>query len=123
MKMIKKGLIALVAVVAAVGLVFAAYGDTPQENNNDTGSVQQPTSDNSSEKTSNDSAIISKAKAKQIAQKYVEEPGLTAGTPQLVKSKNKQIYLVPVIDDGKQVGEIEIDALTGKNLGGSGGAP
>jgi uncharacterized membrane protein YkoI len=58
-----------------------------------------------------------------MAEKYIEEPGATAGTPELVKSKDKQIYLVPVIHNGKQVGEIEIDAVTGENLGGSGGAP
>jgi uncharacterized membrane protein YkoI len=122
-KMIKKGLIALVAIVAAVGLVFAAYGDSENQTSNGSGSVQQPENDNSSEKTSTNSTIISATKAKQMAEKYIEEPGATAGTPELVKSKDKQIYLVPVIHNGKQVGEIEIDAVTGENLGGSGGAP
>ncbi len=121
--MIKKGLIALVAVVAAVGLVFAAYGDSQDQTSNNSSSVQQPENNNSTEDNSSHSTMISQAKAKQIAQKYIEESGASAGTPKLVTSGDKKIYLVPVISNGETVGEIEIDAETGKNLGGSGGAP
>lgn len=47
----------------------------------------------------------------------------TAGTPSLVKQDNKMVYVVPVIDNGNNVGEIDIDAQTGANLGGAGGSP
>lgn len=121
--MIKKGLIAMVAVVAAVGLVFAAYSDNLQENSEDSVIVQQPENDNSSDNGSTNSALISQDKAKQIAARYIEESGATVGTPKLVTSGDKKIYLVPVVKNGETIGEIEIDAETGKNLGGSGGAP
>jgi uncharacterized membrane protein YkoI len=121
--MIKKGIIALVAIVAAVGLVFAAYGDAENETSNDSKTIQQPEDDNSSENTSTDTTIIPASQAKKLAGKYIEEPGATAGTPELVTSGDRKIYLVPVIYNGEPVGEIEIDAVTGENLGGAGGAP
>jgi hypothetical protein len=34
-----------------------------------------------------------------------------------------KVYIVPVIYGGKQAGEIWINAQTGKNIGGAGGAP
>ena len=121
--MIKKGIIALVAIIAAIGLVFAAYGDGENDTSNESESLQQPANDNSSENTSTDTTILPASQAKKLAGQYIEEPGATAGTPELVTSGNKKIYLVPVIYNGEQVGEIEIDAVTGENLGGSGGAP
>jgi hypothetical protein len=66
---------------------------------------------------------ISATKAKVIAQKYIEQDGATAGTPILKKMNGKQTYIVPVNMNGKQVGEIWIDAQTGENIGGAGGAP
>ncbi len=64
---------------------------------------------------------ISMTKAKSIAQKYIEQPGATAGTPKLQKINGKQVYVVPVIYNGQRAGEIWIDAQTGKNIGGAGG--
>jgi uncharacterized membrane protein YkoI len=122
--MIKKGIIALVAIIAAIGLVFAAYGDSGKDTASDSDSLEPSINDQnqlSSNLNSDDSTIISASKAKKIALEYIEEPGATAGTPELVKSG--KVYIVPVIVDGKTVGEIEIDAVTGENLGGSGGAP
>lgn len=121
--MIKKGIIALVAIIAAVGLVFAAYGDGEEDTSNEPESLQQPDHEHSSENTSTDTTIIPASQARKMAGQYIEEPGATAGTPELITSGNKKIYLVPVIYNGKKVGEIEIDAVTGENLGGSGGAP
>lgn len=66
---------------------------------------------------------ISATKAKSIAQKYIEQPGATAGTPKLTTMDGTQVYIVPVIYNDKQAGEIWIDAQTGKNVGGAGGAP
>jgi uncharacterized membrane protein YkoI len=66
---------------------------------------------------------ISSSEAKTIAKKYIVQQGATAGTPKLTTSNGKQVYLVPIIMNGNQVGEIYIDPQTGANLGGAGGAP
>jgi hypothetical protein len=68
-------------------------------------------------------SIISPAEAKKIAAKYIEQPGASPGTPKLVKEDGKRVYIVPVIYKAQNVGEIDLDAHTGKNLGGAGGAP
>lgn len=66
---------------------------------------------------------ITVKKAKIIAQKYIEEPDAMAGTPKTKKIGNMQVYVVPVIINHTQVGEIHIDPKNGKNVGGAGGAP
>jgi len=66
---------------------------------------------------------ITATQAQQLANKYIEQTGATAGTPQLTTSNGKEIYVVPIIYNGNTVGQIEIDANTGQNLGGAGGAP
>ncbi|MDD1763820.1 MAG: PepSY domain-containing protein [Methanobacteriaceae archaeon] len=66
---------------------------------------------------------ITATQAQQIANKYIEQAGATAGTPQLTTVNGKQVYVVPIIVNGMTVGQIEIDATTGQNLGGAGGAP
>lgn len=67
--------------------------------------------------------MISASEAKSIATKYIEQKGASAGTPELKSINGKNTYIVPVIMNGEQVGEIYIDPTTGKNLGGAGGAP
>lgn len=67
--------------------------------------------------------IISPTAAKLLAKKYIEQPGAIPGTPKIVKQDGKKVYIVPVIDKKKNVGEIYLDAHSGKNLGGAGGAP
>ncbi len=66
---------------------------------------------------------ISYSEAKSIAQTYIKQEGATAGTPRLLKMDGKLVYVVPIEMGGKTVGEIYIDPMTGKNLGGAGGAP
>ncbi|WP_414470110.1 PepSY domain-containing protein [Methanobacterium sp. ACI-7] len=66
---------------------------------------------------------ISPAQAKSIAQKSIAQEGATTGTPELITMNGKKVYVVPVIDNGKRSGEIWIDAQTGENIGGAGGAP
>jgi len=66
---------------------------------------------------------VKKSNSQSIAGKYIEEPGAKAGTPKRIKIGGKQTDVVPVIQNGKQVGEIHIDPKTGKNVGGAGGAP
>ena len=67
--------------------------------------------------------IISPSAAKILAKKYIEQPGAVPGNPKLVRQDGKKVYIVPVIDKKKNVGEIYLDAYSGKNLGGAGGAP
>ena len=62
---------------------------------------------------------ISPEEAKKIAQKYIEEPGDTTGTPRLTKTSDGYEYIVPIINKGTDVGYISIDPQTGKNLGGA----
>ncbi len=59
--------------------------------------------------------------AKNIAQKFIEEPGATAGEPMLKNDDGTQVYIVPIMHNNNIVGEILIDAQTGENLGGAGG--
>ncbi len=129
--MIKKAIVAIVVIAAAAAIVFAAAGN----HTNSMNSVNQETQNLSASNSTNDSVSnvgtsdmgsqkkISSAEAKKIAQKYIEEPGATAGTPKLSKIDGDYVYIVPVMQNGTTVGEIDIDALTGKNVGGAGGAP
>ncbi|MDO9045884.1 MAG: PepSY domain-containing protein [Methanobacteriaceae archaeon] len=83
------------------------------------GSSQGSTSGGSSVK-------ISSEEAKNIVLKnYVGEKGITVKSVKLTTgSDGKKKYIVVLQDQsGKAVGEIEIDANTGANLGGAGGAP
>jgi Peptidase propeptide and YPEB domain len=66
---------------------------------------------------------VSYHQAKSIAQNFIEEPTANAGTPKLITLNGKSTYVVPVISNGKIVGEIYIDPETGENVGGAGGAP
>jgi uncharacterized membrane protein YkoI len=125
--MIKKSVVAIAVIVAAAALVFAATGSADHTNSinkekQQTLSASSGTFGGSASGTGSQTKISS-SEAKKIAQKYIEEPGATAGTPALCKTGGKYVYVVPVIDNGKNAGEIDIDAQTGKNVGGAGGAP
>ena len=129
--MIKKSIVAIVAIIAAVGLVFAAYGgtgNTEKNSSSDSNNLEKQQSSvissnvNIATKKEDTKNMISASKAKEIAQKYIEVSTATAGTPKLIKSGETMIYVVPVIDNGQVVGEIEINAQTGENVGGAGGA-
>lgn len=126
-KMIKKSIIVILAIVAAVGIVFAAYGGDGNDNSTNNSVDQQKQQNNQINNSSNlntsTTTVISALKAQEIAQKYIEEPGAKAGTPKMINVNGKKVYNVPVMLNGEQVGEIELDAQTGKNLGGAGGAP
>lgn len=64
---------------------------------------------------------VTSSEAKIIAQRYIEEPDASAGEPVLKDWNGKQTYVVPIMMNGDQVGEIYIDPQTGENLGGAGG--
>lgn len=132
-KMIKKSvaiIIAAVIIVAAAALVFSTYTNHNNPTNNSSLEKQQPsvndidTSTNTNlTKTSSEKVkktnIMSPAEAKKLAKKYFGEPGFTAGTPKLSKENGKYIYTVPIIENGKNIGFIDIDAQTGESLGGA----
>ena len=65
--------------------------------------------------------VISPAEAQQIAAKYIEQAGATPGSPNLVSQNGKKVYIVPVMLNNTNVGEIDINAQDGSNLGGAGG--
>lgn len=70
------------------------------------------------------SPMITSSQARNIAQNnYILQEGAVAGTPRQTTYGGRQAYMVPVMMSGAQVGEIYIDAYTGKSLGGAGGAP
>ena len=134
--MIKKAIVAIVVIVAAATLVFAALPSDqkdPTNNSNTTNSssdIQQNTTQNSNNSIATDNSgskadntAISASEAKEIAGKYIVESGAYAGTPKLINENGNLVYSVPVIYNEKIVGEIDINAQTGKNVGGAGGAP
>ncbi len=131
--MMKKIIVAILVVAAVSGFVYATYGNTSGNNttNNSTtlgtqtqqiNNTTQNTNSNTPTQTTTKTAISS-AEAMKIANTYIEVSNATAGTPSLVTQNNKLVYVVPVIDNGTNVGEIDIDAQTGANLGGAGGSP
>jgi uncharacterized membrane protein YkoI len=136
--MMKKIIVALVVVAAVSGLVYATYGNTNSNNitNNSTTQGTQkmqqiknttpnttPNTTASDTKSKTVQTKISSAEAMKIANSYIQVSTAKAGTPALITQDNKLVYIVPVIDNGTNVGEIDIDAQTGANLGGAGGSP
>ena len=127
--MIKKIIVALLVVVAVSGLVYATLGNSVNQNvtknsiNNSIGPDKQEAISTNNTVNNTTQTIISSAEAQKIASKYIEVSGATAGKPSLVKQDSKMVYIVPVVIKGENVGEIDIDAKTGKNIGGAGGSP
>ncbi|MGV8143769.1 MAG: PepSY domain-containing protein [Methanothermobacter sp.] len=130
--MLKKPTIAILALVMIVVVGVAIYAGTAQvepKNQSDiiNNTVLTNTDNNISQVKVNNSeniqvkTMISASEAKSIAEKYIEEPNATAGTPRLVEIEGQMIYVVPVMMNGENVGQIEIDAYTGENVGGAGG--
>ncbi|MGC9517125.1 MAG: PepSY domain-containing protein [Methanomicrobiales archaeon] len=137
-----------IGVVLMIGVVAAGYQITNnqdqwqladlQQNNNpadtsvsnpstsvqgQTGSGDGTTSGQSQSSNGGSNMKISPSEAKTLAQNYVQTSGVSTGTPKLVEMGGIPTYVVPLISDGKVVGEIYIDPETGKNVGGAGGAP
>jgi uncharacterized membrane protein YkoI len=123
--MMKKLIVALVVLVAVIGLAFATLDTNEKQNNtnNITTQLKQETPTNNTTPVNGTNNNISSAEAKKIANAYIDSQGASAGTPNLVKQDGKYVYIVPVIDNGNSIGEIYIDAETGENLGGAGGSP
>jgi len=125
--MVNKLTIAILAIVIVVVIGAGIYAgsnppktDTQISDNGTTPTNNEASQSNASENSSGQN-MISAQEAQDIALQYIEEPNATAGTPRLVDEDGKKIYIVPVIMKGDTVGQIEIDAYTGKNVGGAGG--
>lgn len=116
------GLIIVVVIGAGIYAGSVQVKPASQTGNTDVTTI---TTNNTPEvnNSQNDSGktMISASKAQSIAQTFIEEPNATAGTPRLVEIDGGMVYVVPVLMDGDVVGQIEIDAYTGKNVGGAGG--
>jgi uncharacterized membrane protein YkoI len=151
--MIDSKILVSVVIVLVIGVAAAGYqisDQTPglwQGTSTDSGTDQQSSSstgtDSGNQQSSSASSVssvatsssskasgsgstnvkITSSEAKTIASKYILQDGATAGTPKLTTYGSTKAYLVPVMMNGNQVGEIYIDAQTGANLGGAGGAP
>jgi len=144
--MVKTKILISVVIVLLIGVAAAGYQitstapglwqpTTPQEQQQSTDQSSQQsvqsqditqggtTSGVSQSGNGGNNVKISASQAKSIAQKSIGHPGATTGTPKLTTMDGKKVYVVPVIDNGKTAGEIWIDAQTGENIGGAGGAP
>ena len=125
--MVNKPTIAILAIVIVVVIGAGIYAgsnppktDTQTSDNGNTTTNNEASQSNASQNSSGQN-MISAQEAQNIALQYIEEPNATAGTPRLVDEDGKKIYVVPVLMNGSTVGQIEIDAYTGKNVGGAGG--
>ncbi|MDP3013077.1 MAG: hypothetical protein Q8M92_02460 [Candidatus Subteraquimicrobiales bacterium] len=116
--MIKKSLFAVLVLLVVVVGVSGCLDSKNSANTQTTGNNQVQNNSTTTNQTN-----ITAAQAQQIAAKFIEEPGAVAGTPKLTTVNGKKIYIVPIILNGQTMGEIEIDAQSGANLGGAGGAP
>lgn len=98
-------------------------GSDKDINQQESTSLQNQENYNNTEQETSSKDNIKNVDSRSIASKYIEEPNAVAGEPKRVKIGGKSTDVVPVISDGKQVGEIHIDPKTGENVGGAGGAP
>jgi hypothetical protein len=112
--MIKKAVIALIVILAIVGLAFASNNiNTKNTTNaipttNTTHSMSPMKQTNfivtkNTTQNNNTQINISLAEARNIAATYIQVSGAVAGMPTLVYQSNKLVYIVPVMENGKQI--------------------
>jgi uncharacterized membrane protein YkoI len=118
----------MLTVFTVVVLALAASG-SPENGNITRNEEKQKISEESENinNTTNSSkganVKISPAEAQEIAAGFIKESKATVGIPQLDEINGQMVYTVPILINGTPVGEININALTGKNMGGAGGVP
>ncbi|MGZ7048298.1 MAG: PepSY domain-containing protein [Methanobacterium sp.] len=108
-----------VSIIAIIILIVGVSGCV--DNTQSVTNASNPTLDNAST-TTNASTVnvkITPEEAKNIAQKYINQSGATAGEP-VLKTDGNKVYIVPIIINGNPAGEIIIDAQTGENQGSTG---
>ncbi len=118
----------MLTVLVVVALALSASGVPRNGNDNITDLGKQNVFngeiDGNSNKTSSSNfnrVKIYPAEAQQIAKKFIKEPRAKVGIPMLDEIDGQMVYMVPIIINGTNVGEININALTGENMGGAGG--
>ena len=151
MKMLKKTIMTIFVLVAISAIIIGVYAtsvnkyssgnivpnqltslgsqliNTPSSNNikTDHTSLKVPSKETATKtKVMNhisEPSTISTLEAQKIASKYIEQTGATPGSPKLVTQNGKKVYIVPVVEKTENVGEIDLDAHNGSNLGGAGG--
>ncbi len=142
--MVKTKILLSVVIVLLIGVAAAGYQISnsapklwqptiPQEqistDQSSKSTVESPSgstktsSGGSQSQTGSSSVKITSTQAKSIATNAINLPSATAGTPSLTTVNGNKVYIVPIENKGQNVGEIWIDAQTGENIGGAGGAP
>jgi hypothetical protein len=135
--MFKKAIITVMGLVIFSAIIIGAFAFSNNNSTNNQPSQVLVTSDNALSTTPESvvgykspthhavsnvrNKILTPQDAQKIAEKYILAPDATAGIPKLVKEDGKKVYVVPVVDHKQNVGEIHLDAHSGKNLGGCGG--
>jgi uncharacterized membrane protein affecting hemolysin expression len=132
--MFRRGIIAIIVLAALSCIMIAAFAFSDDNskpinqqsisNNSNLNQVSNSTINNVlvTKKNSNMvNNLLTPQEAKLISEKYINQTGVIPGTPALVNEGGKKVYVVPVLDNKTIVGEIHIDAHSGKNLGGAGG--
>ena len=114
-----KSVIGFITILILIVGVSGCVDDTQNATNTGNQTLQQYTSGNNNSSAAN--VKISSEDAKNIAKKYINQSVATPGEPML-KTEGNKVYIVPIIINGNPAGEIIIDAQTGENLGGAGGA-
>lgn len=113
-----KSVICFIAILVMIVGVSGCVDDTQNATNTGNQTLQQNSSGNNNASAAN--VKISSEEAKNIAKKYINQSGATPGEP-LLKTEGDKVYIVPIIVNGNNAGEIFIDAQTGENKGGIGG--
>ncbi|WP_414469543.1 PepSY domain-containing protein [Methanobacterium sp. ACI-7] len=113
-----KSVLSFIAILVLIVGISGCVEDNPNTTNTSNQTVQQNSSANNNVSAVN--VKISSEEAKNIAKKYINQSGATPGEPML-KTEGDKIYIVPIIVNGNNAGEIFIDAQTGENKGGIGG--
>lgn len=108
----------MLTVLTVVALALFASG-APEKNNKEQENQKMSLENKSTNNSENDT--ISPEEAQQIAEKFVKESGAQVGIPKLSEIEGQLLYTVPIMSNGTNVGEITINAITGKNMGGAGG--
>ncbi|WP_286243301.1 PepSY domain-containing protein [Methanobacterium ferruginis] len=111
----------MLTVLAIVALALAAFGSPENDLKPEKENMSTEDTNNTTVANKTNEVKITPAKAQQIAEKFIEESGATAGIPTLDEIDGEMIYTVPVVINGTTVGEININAMTGENMGGAGG--
>ena len=121
----------MLTVITVVIVALAASGIHEENNSIKNNELQLSDNSNNTMNSTNSSKgykggveiKITPTEAQKIAETYVKEPGAKVGIPQLDEINGQLVYTVPIQINGTNVGEISINAMTGENMGGAGGAP